>query len=146
MKFNREGISDFVSKGKTYITWRTGIEPCNAKENFYSGQKLTEQYPWVDITYCNPRNGEYPYQVARGDFVTGLKYVLDGKHYYIFIGSNSFYAPPQSIAIGKAQERKIYLIYENISAYKEYEESFIIVSEEYIFKVKKLSHLKKCRI
>lgn len=134
MKFNREGIADFISKGRTYITWRTGIEPCKAKENFYSGRNLAEQYQGVDIKYCKPMNWEYPYNVARGDFVTGLKYVLEGKNYYIFLGANSFYAPPQSIAIGKAQEEKIYLIYENISRNKEYEESFIIVPEEYIFK------------
>lgn len=134
MKFNREGIAAFLSKGKTYITWRTGIEPRKAKEFFYSGCNLAKQYPGVDIKYCKPRNGKYPYEVVRGDFVTGLKYVLEGKEYYIFLGANSFYEPPQSIAIGKAQEGKIYLIYEDISRNKTYEEKFIILSEEDLFK------------
>lgn len=134
MKFSREGIADFVSEGKTYITWRTGIEPSNAKDFFYSGRNLKEQYQGVDIEYCNLGHGEYLCKVARGDFVTGLRYVLEGETYYIFLGANSFYAPPQSIAIGKAQAGRIYLIYENISRHKEYEECFIIVPEEYIYK------------
>lgn len=134
MKFSREGIADFVSEGKSYITWKTGIEPRNAKNFFYSGRNLKEQYQGVDIECCNLGRREYLSKVAHGDFVTGLKYVLKGESYYIFLGANSFYAPPQSIAIGKAQEGKIYLIYEDISPYKNYEECFIIIPEEYIYK------------
>lgn len=136
MKLTRDGIAEFISKGRTYITWRTGINRDNVKEYFYSGRDLTEQYPEVDIKYCRPEKMEYTYNVTRGDFVTGLKYVCGNEKYYIFLGAASFDAPAESIAIGKAKDGKIYLVYEECStskpAYKEYREKIIIATEQYI--------------
>lgn len=134
MKFTRDGIVEFISKGRTYITWRTGIDRNNVKDYFYSERNLTEQYPGINIQYCHPKGMEYTYNVVRGDFNTGLKYVCDGETYYIFLGANSIDAPPESIAIGMAKEGKIYLIYEECSAYKykECKERIIIATEQYM--------------
>jgi len=134
MKFTRDGIIDFIGRGRSYLTWRTDIEPRRAKEIFYSGRKLSEQYPGVDIKYCSPTRLYYPYDVARGDFSTGLMYKSKGETCYVFIGANSVYAPAQSIAIGKSQDGNIYLIYEDCSCYTGYKERFIIVSEEHMLK------------
>ena len=136
MKFTRDGIVEFISKGRTYITWRTGIDRNNVKNYFYSERDLKEQYPGIDIKYCHPEKIEYTYNVARGSFVTGIKLVSQGETYYIFLGANSIDAPAESIAIGMAKEGKIYLIYEECStyrpAYKEYKERIIIATEQYI--------------
>ena len=43
MKFTRDGIVEFISKGRTYITCRTGIDRNNVKDYFYSERNLTEQ-------------------------------------------------------------------------------------------------------
>lgn len=132
MKFTRDRVAEFISRGRTYITWRTGINRDNVKEYFYSGRDLTEQYPGIDIKYCRPEKMEYTYNVTRGDFVTGLKYVQNNETYYIFLGAASFDAPAESIAIGKAKDGKIYLVYEECQAFKDYREKIIVATEQYI--------------
>lgn len=135
MKFTREGIIEFIGKGRTYITWRTGIKPETVMAHFF-----TEHcHPGEDIRECKPENLSYRYDLTAGDYATGVKYVREGKTYYMFLGvdtvtfgAKTFAESIKSIAIGRAKEGRIYLIYEEPSAYRKCQEKFIIAVEKHL--------------
>lgn len=135
MKFTREGIIKFISKGRSYITWRTGINRETVMKHFF-----TEHcHPGVDIRECRPGNLRYRYDLTAGDYATGFKYVQDGKTYYMFLGVNTitlgvetFAESIESIAIGRVKDGRMYLIYEEPSKYRENKEKLIIALEKHI--------------
>ena len=130
MTFNRMEIINFKSKKRSYITWRKHLKPAQIKEAFYNGKKhLKDLFPQKNIEYCYSDM----YDIVIGDYRVGLKYVEEGKTYYMFVAANSFYAYPQQIAVGKAVDGKIYFICENFPNF-EYYMTFREIPEEYINK------------
>lgn len=71
------------------------------------------------------------YEICKGNFKIGFKYILEGERYYMFIGAESYFVNEQCIAIGKAANGKIYLILEEIPLGRN-ELEFYIIPEECI--------------
>ena len=67
---------------------------------------LKETFPDKNIVCCNCEN----YHLVTGSFTTGFKYVNEQGTYYMFVAANSYWAPVQDIAIGKAVKGTVYLI------------------------------------
>lgn len=138
MDFTESGISEFIRKGRRYITWRTGINFDNVIRYFGYDIPLYKLYPGVNISYCRPDCSHYVYDIARGGYETGLRYIIGGETYYIFIGAGSVeYNHVESIAIGKAENGKIYLIFELNPKYEEYKERITVISEDYFYRKQK---------
>lgn len=112
MTFTKQEIAEFKSNKEkaSYITWRTNLDKFKLKEYFYNEGKyaLKKLFPDKNIEYCACEN----YQLVVGDFRTGLKYVNEQGTYYMFLAANSYWAPAQDVAIGKAVNGTVYLILE----------------------------------
>lgn len=122
----KEDIIQFKAKGLSYISSKDGIEPIDVYNAFYGAR---DDKTYLGTTYCSP----YVYEVSRGDFNYGLKYSYNDENYYMFIGANSEYAPPQTISVGKAKDGLIYLIWENVPD-PGANMQLRIISEEYVNK------------
>lgn len=111
MTFSKQKIADFKSKGRSYITWRKHLKRDLIKEYFYNEEKhtLKELFPDKNIEYCYCSM----YDLVIGDYKISLKYVNEQGTYYMFLAANSYWAPPQDVAIGKAMDGTIYLIRES---------------------------------
>lgn len=108
MEFTKNGIVEFLHERKSYIREKLGwreIQDC-----FYGENDLDEVFLGKSLEYCKM----YMYDIAYGDCQFGIKYVNESETYYMFIGANSSYAPPQCVAVGKAVDGKIYLIVEHL--------------------------------
>ncbi len=130
MTFNKKQIAEFKSKGRSFITWRKSLKRSQIQEFFYNSDdrcSIKALFPNKDLEYCKC----YMYDIVVGDYQLGLKYVNENGTYYMFLAANSFWAPPQDVAIGKAVGGKIYLIREHFpnSGYKL---NFREIPEEYI--------------
>jgi len=146
MIFTKREIGEFKSKGRSYITWRKKLKPHQIKEYFYNDDRdcnLKSFFPDKNLEYCHL----YMYDIVIGDYKLGLKYINEFGTYYIFLSANSFFANPQSVAIGKAVDGHIYFIREEFPSCGEYGLGFITISEEYInrnekgFRPKSYNHI-----
>ena len=130
MEFSKEQIVKFKSKGRGFITWRKSLEPSQIKKFFYNdddSRNIKVLFPDKNLEYCQC----HMYEIVVGDYQLGLKYVNENGTYYMFLSANSFWAPPQDVAIGKAVEGKIYLIREHLPN-DDYCLTFREIPEEYI--------------
>ena len=130
MTFTKRKIAEFKSKGRHYIFWRQNLKPLTIKETFYNGNEkrsLKLLFPDKNLDYCRC----YMYDIVLGDYQLGLKYVNENGTYYMFWSSNSFWAPPQDVAIGKAVDGKIFLIREHVHN-GEHHLNFRVIPEKYI--------------
>lgn len=132
MTFSRQQIAEFKSKKKSYITWRKNLKQSQIKEYFYNDDdrhNIRTLFPDKNLEYCQCQM----YDIVVGDYQLGLKYVNEQGTYYMFLSANSYWAPPQDVAIGKAVDGKIYLIREHFPNYG-YSLNFREIPEEYINK------------
>lgn len=130
MEFSKKGIAEFKAKRRYYTTWRKKLIPKKIKECFYNNNdecNIKTLFPGKKLQYCN----SYMYELVVGDYQAGIKYVDGEETYYLFWAANSYYAYPQSIAIGKAVDGKVYLIKEDFPR-MENNLNFRIIPEEYI--------------
>lgn len=112
MKFGKKQIAEFKSQKRSYITWRKNLKRSQIKEFFYNSDNrysIKALFPDKDLEYCQCRM----YDIVLGDYQLGVKYADKNGTYYMFLSANSFWAPPQDVAIGKAVGGKIYLIREH---------------------------------
>lgn len=108
MEFTKKKIVEFLHERRSYIREKLGwreIQDC-----FYGDDELAEIFPGKNLEYCKM----YMYDIAYGDCQFGIKYSNESGTYYMFIGANSSWAPPQRVGVGKAVDGKIYLIVENM--------------------------------
>ncbi len=132
MKFSKRLIAEFKAKRRFYITWRKNLKPHQIKEIFYNEDEkhdIKELFPGKKIEYCH----SYMYDIVVGDYKLGLRYVNEKETYYMFWSANSFWSYPQDIAVGKAIDKKIYLVCEHFPN-GNYGLNFRIIPEEYINK------------
>lgn len=128
MVFNKREFAKIKSRCENYIFWQSNLDRFKIKEYFYNEEKypLKEAFPDKDIACCNCEN----YHLVTGSFTTGLKYINEQGTYYMFLAANSYWAPVQDIAIGKADKGIVYLIQDG------YPSSFgvncIEITEDYI--------------
>lgn len=130
MTFSKEQIVEFKSKGRSYITWRKSLKQKQIKEFFYNNddkRSIKAIFPNRDLEYCQC----HMYDIVVGDYQLGLKYVNENGTYYMFLSANTFWTPPQDVAIGKAIDGKIYLIREKFPNHK-YSLNFREIPEEYV--------------
>lgn len=96
---------------------------CIEKEKpiLFCSQILTDKIR--DLFYTNDNyfeNNEIEYFtltdycVLTNDMIIGLKYYVNHECYYLMMGSNSFFAPIEQMAVGKAKDGNIFMIQENI--------------------------------
>ena len=132
MEFSKKGIAEFKAKKRYYTTWRKKLIPKKIKECFYNDddeRNIKTLFPGKKLQYCNC----CMYDLVVGDYQAGIKYVDGEETYYLFWASNSYWANPKSIAVGKSIKGNVYLIREDFQR-MENKLNFRIISEEYINK------------
>lgn len=130
MTFGKQEIGEFKSKCRYYTTWRQDLKPRQVKDAFYNGDEsrsIKKLFPGKNLQYFD---SSY-YDIVVGDYQRGLKYVDESGTYYLFWSANSFWAEPQSIAVGKSVDGKIYLIREHFPK-GEFDLDFMEFSEEHV--------------
>lgn len=87
---------------------------------FFENTNLDRYKIFEFLQYCNENKiealsfGYTPnYDLCRGDFRLIVKYSINNNEYFMFIGANSYGAPPQSIGFGKLLDGYIYGVVEN---------------------------------
>lgn len=127
MTFNERKIAEFKSRHRYYVTWRKYLEPEQIKEYFYEKLSLKKFFPDKNLEYCDC----YRHNIVIGDYQRGLKYINENETYYMFWSANTYYSIPQSIAVGKVVDGKIYLIREHFPLGM-FDLSFIEIPEEHL--------------
>lgn len=127
MAFNKREFAEIKGRCENYIFWQSNLDRFKIKEYFYNEKHpLKETFPDKNIACCNCEN----YHLVTGSFTTGLKYINDQGTYYMFLAANSYWAPVQDIAIGKAVKGIVYLIQEGYPP--SYDLNCIEITEDYI--------------
>jgi hypothetical protein len=123
--FTKENIAQVKANKGSIIRDNTNISPENVYHAFFI---LNEETKSMGVEHCcSPM-----YAVSVGDFNSGVKYNHNGENYYLFYGANTSYAPPQTMAIGKAKEGLVYLIWEITDVGPDSFIKFRIIPEKYI--------------
>ena len=144
MTFGKREIGLFKANRRYYITWRKNLKPSQIKEAFYNGaedRSIKKLFPGKNLQYFD----SHCYDIVVGDYQRGLKYVTESGTYYMFWSANSFWAYPQSIAVGKVVNGIIYMIREHFPR-GEFDLDFLEFPEEHInnktkgFKPRSYSH------
>lgn len=125
--FDKEEFIEVKRRCENYIFWRTNLDRFKMREYFYNEKHpLKESFPDKNIEYCACEK----YRLVVGDFTKGLKYVNEQGTYYMFLAANSYWAPVQDIAIGKAVNGTVYLMQDGYPSY--FEIKCIEITEDYI--------------
>lgn len=127
MKFNKQKIVEFKSKGRFYITWRKNLKPYEIKRFFYNGCNIKELLPKGNIEYCH----SFREDIVDGNRKRGLKYIGNKGTYYMFWTANCFWEYPSCIAVGKVVKGILYLVREELPR-GEYNLCLKEIPEEYI--------------
>ena len=114
MTFTKQKIVEFKERRRYFLTWRNNLKPHNIKNLFYKNEeeeKLTIKDILRDenLEYCDC----YSYNIAKGDYRQGIKYVNEKGTYYLFWTAKTIWVSPKSIAVGKVVNGKIYFIRED---------------------------------
>lgn len=144
MDFHKKGIALFKASRRYYMTWRKKLTPVRVKDAFYNGDEnrsIKKLFPGKNLQYFDSSS----YDIVVGDYQRGLKYVDETGTYYMFWSANSFWAYPQSVAVGKVVDGIIYMIREHFPR-GEFDLDFLEFPEEHIknktkgFKPRSYSH------
>ncbi len=113
MTTKKEEIEEVKCKGKVWVSEKSCITPNRIKDYLQGCELYTviEKDKSGNFSYLGPdSNDKLPV-----NYTNGVKYICNGRSYYLFWKTDNSASIPSGISVGKEQDGMVYLISEDFS-------------------------------